>query len=315
MSTSPVTVAILGRGTPARHRFDAIQSSQTTALRAAIDTTRLRIESLNSQFPVHPSLAGLRLPTPSASIWVSPDEQSIDDAIEIAELVVLSDPRLCEPEFIGNILAKGKHVFVDYLPTTESSELVHLYECAQHQGVRFQVSCVSLFEGVPLTLGARVSPVSVRVADLVYRNNGGDPDDVSELVYGNIGLLVHLVSLVGPVSKLEAVSYHQRVLRAEALTTHGGLVTVTLSQTPSPDVHLDLTITDHATTWRQINDALYQGRSPQTILQGLNIYQDELSRFVRAIRVGAEPHPSHLLWKDALDFAEALTHLAAGPLS
>ena len=314
MSTSPVSVAILGRGVPAHHRFDAIKASQTTVLRAAIDTRHLRVHSQSARLPVHPCLGGLRLPTPNASVWVSPDEQSVDEAIALGELVVLSDPRLCQPDFISEVIRKGKHVLSDYLPTTNSSDLMALYQLADQFGVKFHVSCVSLYEGVPLTLAARVAPVSVKVADLVYRSSGPDPDDVSELVYGNIGVLVHLVGLVDQIRQLEAVSYHQRVLRAEAVTTHDSLVTLTLSQAPDPEIHLDLTITDHATTWRQMNDALYQGRSPQTILQGLNIYQDELSRFVRGIRVQAPMHPSRQLWQATLDFAEALTQLGTGPL-
>ena len=140
------------------------------------------------------------------------------------------------------------------------------------------------------------------------------PDDIGELVYRNVGILAHLLDLTDAIQSIDDISYQQRTLRAEMRSTHGAIVNITLSQQPSPDILLDLTIRDHMTSWRQLNDALYQGRSPQTILQGLNVYQDDLARFTRGIRVGAPLHPSKPLWLKTLNLAAALTQVQQGPL-
>ena len=314
MSISPVKFAIIGRGTPAHHRFDAIHQSQTSDLVAALDTSGLRSDYPANRFPVHPSVDGLRLASPKPSVWLNLDEQSIKEAVSKSEAVVISDPRLCTPEVIKGLINDRRHLLVEYLPTSNSEELDQLYELANKNGVLHHLSCVTLQQGVPLTLSARVTPVSVKSADLTYKSTGADPDDISELVYQNIGALLHLVSLTDRIRSIVDITYHQRVLRAEMRSIHDAVVTIAISQTPDPDSTLDFSITDHATTWRQMNDALYQGRSPQTILQGMHIYQDDLARFTRTIRTGGSLHPSQDLWRSVLKLADGLTHLSLGAL-
>jgi hypothetical protein len=314
MSSSPVQFAIIGRGLPAGHRINALQRSTTAALVAAIDSTGLDTTRRLGRFPVHASAGAVRLPHPKASVWVSLDEQTIAQAIAPCEAVVLSDPKLCTDAAIRGFLSEGRHVLADYVPTSNATELQALFTLAESSGLLFHVSCVSLFQGVPLTLSARIKPISVEFASLVIKNNGEEPDDVGDLLWRNSGALLHLLDLTGAITQIDDISYTQRVLQVKMQSVHGAAVSLELSQFPNPEVTFDLTVKDHLTTWRQINESLYQGRSPQTILQGLSVYRDELARFTRAIRLGVPLHPSSQLWEQTLDLADALSHLSPGSL-
>ena len=314
MTPNPVQFLLVGRGNPALFRVQACRDSAITQLMRALDSREYRAETSSIVFPIHPAMGQLRMPLPQFDEWLPYTESAWDDALTVCEAVILSEPRLCTPTVIENLLTAGHHVLCDYLPSVDAEVIYRLYETAGANNVQFHLSCVSLYHGVPLTMGARIFPMSVASINLMYKGSGASPDDISELLYRNIATLVHLVSLSDTITTIESVAYQQGVLTADLRTTHGAHIALEMSQAPIPEMIMDFTITDHANTWRQLNDALYLGRSPQTILQGMNVYQDDLARFTRSIRTGNIPHPNREIWIDALDLAEALTQQTPGPL-
>ena len=314
MPPAPVKTAIIGRSGHADYRLHAIHRSETAALVAAIDTKLMRTEDVAPSFIIHPMAFGVHMPAPPTVVWVSIDEQSIESAADQAESVVLCDPRLCNPERISSLLAQGRHVLSDYLPTTDPDTLGQLYDTANAHDVQLHIPCVSLLQGVPLTLRARLNSVSIKEIILDYERQGSEPDDLSSLIFRNIGALVHTLDLSGEVETVLDCAYAQRTLTATLRSIHGATIALHIKQGPFPDPLMDLMIEDHANSWRQMNEALYQGRSPQTILQGMRVYQDDIARMNRAIRAGSLLHPTSDQWIHILQVANRLAQAQVGPV-
>lgn len=314
MTPVPVHFVVVGRGNPALFRVQACIDSAITTLHCALDSRSLRAANPHFMVPIHPAMGQLRMPLPQFDDWIPYSDEAWAQALGESEAIILSEPRLCTPEFVTTLLRSGQHVLCDYLPSINPDTITELYSIAKENEVQFHLSCVSLYHGVPLTMGARIFPMSVKSMDLKYKGCGEPPDDISELLYRNIATLVHLVSLSDSITAIESVHYSQSKLTTELRSKHGAYIALEMSQSPIPEMSMDFTITDHANSWRQLNDALYLGRSPQTILQGMNVYQDDLARFTRAIRTGNIPHPTEEIWADALGLAESLTQLTTGPL-
>ena len=313
MSTKPLEIAVVGSDLAGLSRIDAAVRSPVCDLVAVVPDAALPSGSA-TRYGAKLTHSDLQPRSPKSHSIEHLIVSDIDNAADNSEVVVLSSPQAASPECVKHLLGRGQHVITDFLPTTSLEDLTDLYRQAIESERSLHISCVSLFEGVPTNLRARLQPVSIESAVLKCQTIVSPPESESELLWNHLAALHHLVDSAGTIQAIDSVNFAEMTLSAELRTTDGASVDLALSHGPFAKGFLELTIKDHFAVWRQYNNALFIGRSPQTSLQGMRVYRDDFGRFTRHVRQGSTLKPDPETWRHVLKILLRLGSGETGPV-
>lgn len=207
----------------------------------------------------------------------APVVASLPAALAAADAVCIASPSPVHAEQARLALEAGCHVVVDFPLAQSESEARALFELARRRKRVLHVEHIELLTPTSRVLAGRVRQPLVKRASVHFQGPGPEDEPGADLVYGNVARLHRLIAACGPVKAVDSVRAEPGRLQARLTLHNGAPAEVLFEQSSYFARRTTLEIEDDEAVWKQENEALMRGRSPQTLLGGDPLFAQDHS--------------------------------------